>query len=29
VRWAVYYTLLAGVIVLGTWNLRQFVYMQF
>jgi D-alanyl-lipoteichoic acid acyltransferase DltB (MBOAT superfamily) len=29
VRWAVYYALLAGVIVLGTWNLRQFVYMQF
>jgi hypothetical protein len=28
-RWAVYYALLAGVIVLGTWNLRQFVYMQF
>jgi alginate O-acetyltransferase complex protein AlgI len=28
-RWAVYYALLAALIVLGTWNLRQFVYMQF
>ena len=28
-RWAVYYTLLAALVVLGTWNLRQFVYMQF
>jgi alginate O-acetyltransferase complex protein AlgI len=28
-RWAVYYALLASLIVLGTWNLRQFVYMQF
>ena len=29
VRWAVYYVLLAALVVLGTWNLRQFVYMQF
>ena len=29
VRWAVYYALLAALLVLGTWNLRQFVYMQF
>jgi D-alanyl-lipoteichoic acid acyltransferase DltB (MBOAT superfamily) len=29
VRWAVYYALLFSLIVLGTWNLRQFVYMQF
>jgi D-alanyl-lipoteichoic acid acyltransferase DltB (MBOAT superfamily) len=28
-RWAVYYALLAALLVLGTWNLRQFVYMQF
>ena len=28
-RWAVYYVLLAALVVLGTWNLRQFVYMQF
>jgi alginate O-acetyltransferase complex protein AlgI len=28
-RWAVYYALLFGLIVLGTWNLQQFVYMQF
>jgi D-alanyl-lipoteichoic acid acyltransferase DltB (MBOAT superfamily) len=28
-RWAVYYALLAALAVLGTWNLRQFVYMQF
>ena len=28
-RWAVYYALLATLVVLGTWNLRQFVYMQF
>jgi D-alanyl-lipoteichoic acid acyltransferase DltB (MBOAT superfamily) len=28
-RWAVYYALLAALVVLGTWNLRQFVYMQF
>ena len=29
VRWAVYYAMLAALVVLGTWNLRQFVYMQF
>lgn len=29
VRWAVYYALLVSVIVLGVWNLQQFVYMQF
>jgi D-alanyl-lipoteichoic acid acyltransferase DltB (MBOAT superfamily) len=28
-RWAVYYALLAGLVVLGSWNLTQFVYMQF
>jgi D-alanyl-lipoteichoic acid acyltransferase DltB (MBOAT superfamily) len=28
-RWAVYYAILAALLVLGTWNLRQFVYMQF
>jgi alginate O-acetyltransferase complex protein AlgI len=28
-RWAVYYALVAALVVLGTWNLRQFVYMQF
>ena len=28
-RWAVYYAVLVCLIVLGTWNLRQFVYMQF
>ena len=28
-RWAVYYAILAALVVLGTWNLRQFVYMQF
>ncbi len=28
-RWAVYYVLLAALVVLGTWSLRQFVYMQF
>ena len=28
-RWAVYYLMLAALLVLGTWNLRQFVYMQF
>ena len=28
-RWAVYCALLAALVVLGTWNLRQFVYMQF
>jgi hypothetical protein len=29
VRWIVYYALVFGLIVLGTWNVRQFVYMQF
>lgn len=29
VRWAVYYVLLAGLIVIGQWGLKQFVYMQF
>lgn len=29
VRWAVYYVLLIALVVLGTWRLRQFVYMQF
>ena len=29
VRWAVYYALLFGLIVLGRWDLQQFVYMQF
>ena len=28
-RWAVYCALLTSLVVLGTWNLRQFVYMQF
>ena len=28
-RWAVYYALIAGLVVLGTWNQQQFVYMQF
>jgi D-alanyl-lipoteichoic acid acyltransferase DltB (MBOAT superfamily) len=28
-RWAVYYALILGLIVLGQWNLKQFVYMQF
>jgi len=28
-RWGVYYALLAALLVLGIWNLRQFVYMQF
>jgi D-alanyl-lipoteichoic acid acyltransferase DltB (MBOAT superfamily) len=28
-RWAVYYALLAALVLLGTWNQRQFVYMQF
>jgi alginate O-acetyltransferase complex protein AlgI len=28
-RWAVYYAILAALLVMGTWNLRQFVYMQF
>ncbi|MBM3772426.1 MAG: MBOAT family protein [Acidimicrobiia bacterium] len=29
VRWAAYYALLAMLLVLGNWNLTQFVYMQF
>jgi D-alanyl-lipoteichoic acid acyltransferase DltB (MBOAT superfamily) len=29
VRWGVYYALIVSLIVLGTWNLQQFVYMQF
>ena len=29
VRWGVYYALLIGLIVFGTWELQQFVYMQF
>lgn len=29
VRWPVYYALLFALIVLGSWNLQQFVYMQF
>jgi alginate O-acetyltransferase complex protein AlgI len=28
-RWTVYYALLAALVILGSWNLRQFVYMQF
>lgn len=28
-RWAVYYLLLLGLIILGSWQMRQFVYMQF
>ena len=28
-RWAVYYALLLALIVLGTWNVRQFEYMRF
>jgi alginate O-acetyltransferase complex protein AlgI len=28
-RWAVYYAVIVALLVLGTWNLRQFVYMQF
>jgi alginate O-acetyltransferase complex protein AlgI len=28
-RWAVYYGVIVALLVLGTWNLRQFVYMQF
>ncbi len=28
-RWAVYYAVLVCLIVLGIWNLQQFVYMQF
>jgi D-alanyl-lipoteichoic acid acyltransferase DltB (MBOAT superfamily) len=29
IRWAAYYALLAALVVLGTWNFEQFVYMQF
>lgn len=29
VRWGVYYALIFGLIVLGSWQLRTFVYMQF
>ena len=29
VRWAVYYALIFGLIILGKWGLNQFVYMQF
>ena len=29
VRWAVYYAVLLMLVVLGMWNLNQFVYMQF
>ena len=29
VRWAVYYAVFVCLILLGTWNLQQFVYMQF
>lgn len=29
VRWAVYYAMLAALLVLGTWSLQRFVYMQF
>ena len=29
VRWSVYYALLFSLIVLGSWKLQQFVYMQF
>lgn len=29
VRWAAYYVILAMLVVLGQWNLAQFVYMQF
>jgi D-alanyl-lipoteichoic acid acyltransferase DltB (MBOAT superfamily) len=28
-RWAVYYAMLFALLVLGTWNLQQFVYMRF
>lgn len=28
-RWAVYYALLAALVVMGSWTLQQFVYMQF
>ena len=29
VRWAAYYAMLLCLVVLGAWNLQQFVYMQF
>ena len=29
VRWGVYYLLIFGLIVLGTWQGQAFVYMQF
>jgi D-alanyl-lipoteichoic acid acyltransferase DltB (MBOAT superfamily) len=29
VRWATYYALMAALLVMGSWNLKQFVYMQF
>lgn len=29
VRWAVYYALIFGLVILGKWGLKQFVYMQF
>ena len=29
VRWGVYYALLLSLIIIGKWNLTQFVYMQF
>jgi D-alanyl-lipoteichoic acid acyltransferase DltB (MBOAT superfamily) len=29
VRWAAYYALAVGLIVLGVWNVQRFVYMQF
>lgn len=29
VRWAVYYVLLLALLILGSWQMRQFVYMQF
>jgi hypothetical protein len=29
VRWAAYYALALALLVLGVWNLQQFVYMQF
>ncbi|HEX9075967.1 MAG TPA: MBOAT family O-acyltransferase [Anaerolineae bacterium] len=29
VRWAVYYALIFGLLILGKWGFKQFVYMQF
>ena len=29
VRWGVYYALLMALLVMGKWNLKQFIYMQF